>query len=138
MFENVSEAVDFDLEYQTLAAPVVSSIWRLMAQKNAPVLVGVCGRSRAGKTVTAHAIVRALSDNEISCLHVRLDDWIVPVTERGADCTAETRNRIEAMPSIIKALRAGAMITGARLRCSNSRTRPGGGLRPSRPLGYRA
>ena len=110
MFENVSEAVDFDLEYQTLAAPVVSSIWRLMAQKNAPVLVGVCGRSRAGKTVTAHAIVRALSDNEISCLHVRLDDWIVPVTERGADCTAETRNRIEAMPSIIKALRAGAII----------------------------
>ncbi len=110
MFENVSEAVDFDLEYLALAAPVVASIRRLMAGKDAPILVGVCGRSRAGKTVTAHAIVRALAEDEIACLHVRLDDWIVPTGERVVNCTAEARNRVDAMPNVVEALRAGASV----------------------------
>ena len=47
MFETVSEAVDFDIEYGTLAAPVVAVIRRLMDGKRTPVLVGVCGPCRA-------------------------------------------------------------------------------------------
>jgi len=106
MFEDVSEAVDFDLEYQAVADPVVASIRRLMEVKDTPILVGVCGR--AGKTVAAHAIVSALTEDEIACLHVRLDDWIVPIGERGANCTPEARNRVDAMPGVVQALRAGA------------------------------
>lgn len=110
MFENVSEAVDFDLKYQSLAAPVVASIRRLMERENAIVLVGVCGRSRAGKTVAAHSIVRALTEDGIGCLHVRLDDWIVPVAERAINLSAEARNRVNAMPGVVEALRAGASV----------------------------
>jgi len=110
MFENVSEGVDFDLEYQTLASPIIASILSLIDRKSAPILVAVCGRSRAGKTVFAHAIVRVLIEDEIACLHVRLDDWIVPETERGANCSAEARNRVDAMPSVVEALRAGASV----------------------------
>jgi uridine kinase len=110
IFENVAEAVDFDLEYHALAAPVVASIRRLMDGKDAPVLIGVCGRSRAGKSVAAHAIVRALTEDEIACLCVRLDDWILPAVGRGTDCTAEARNGVDAMPSIVRALRAGSSV----------------------------
>ncbi len=110
MFEDVSEAVDFDLEYQAVAGPVVASIRRLMEVKDTPILVGVCGRSRAGKTAAAHAIVRVLTEDGIACLHVRLDDWIVPAGEREANCTTEARNRIDAMPSVVQALRAGAAV----------------------------
>lgn len=110
IFESVSEAVDFDLEYLALAAPVVASIRRLMDGKGAPVLVGVCGRSRAGKSVAAHAIVRALTEDKIACLCVRLDDWILPAVERGTDCTVEARNRVDAIPSIVKTLRAGSSV----------------------------
>jgi mannose-1-phosphate guanylyltransferase / phosphomannomutase len=110
MFENVAEAVDFDIQYQTLAAPVVASIRRLMNMKVAPIVVGVCGRSRAGKTTLAHAIVRTLTEDGTACLHVRLDDWIVPAGERDANCTAEARNRVEAIPNVVEALRLGTTI----------------------------
>jgi mannose-1-phosphate guanylyltransferase / phosphomannomutase len=110
MFENVAEAVDFDIQYQTLAAPVIASIRRLINVKVAPVLVGVCGRSRAGKTAMAHAIVRTLTEDGIACLHVRLDNWIMPAGEREANCTAEARNRVEVMPSVVEALRLGTTI----------------------------
>jgi len=110
MFDNVSEAVDFSLEYVSLAAPVVSAIKRLMDGASRPLVLGVCGRSRAGKSVTAHAIVRALAEQDIACLHVRLDDWIVPAADRGPDCSAEFRNRVPEMPNLVRALRMGRSV----------------------------
>jgi mannose-1-phosphate guanylyltransferase / phosphomannomutase len=111
MFENVGEAVAFDLEYQALAAPIVSSIKGFLAgATGVPVFVGVCGRSRSGKTVAAHAIVRALSEDGIACLRVRLDDWIVPEAERDANSSPLSRNRVETMPGMLEALRAGSIV----------------------------
>ena len=110
MFENVSEAVDFELECLALAAPIVASVNRLIEEKGAPLLVGVCGRSRAGKTTLAHAIFRALAADGTTCLSVRLDDWILPAAERAAHGTAEGRNRADAIPSVVEALRAGASV----------------------------
>ncbi len=111
MFENVLEAVSFDLEYRTLAEPVVTSIRRSISQKkDVPIVVGVCGRSRAGKTIAAHAIVRSLTEDGIACLQVRLDDWIVPLADRGEKCSAEDRNRVTALPGVVRALRAGATV----------------------------
>lgn len=110
MFENVAEAVNFDIQYQALAAPVIASIRRLMNVKDASVLVGVCGRSRAGKTVAAHAIVRMLTEDGVPCLHVRLDNWIVPAAERTKNCSVEDRQRIDAMPSVVEALRSGTSV----------------------------
>jgi len=110
IFENVAEAVDFDLEYREFAAPVVASVQQLLNGKGSAVLVGVCGRSRAGKTVAAHAIVRALSEDGTPSLHVRLDDWIVPELERGLNSPAKSRHRIDAMPGVIEALRTGRKV----------------------------
>src|SRR5262249_35233906 len=72
--------------------------------------VAVCGRSRSGKSVIAHALVRALQEDGARCLHVRLDDWIMPAAERGPDDTAETRNRVERLPAIVASLRRGEAI----------------------------
>ncbi len=110
MFENVSEAVDFDIDYDALAAPVLAAIRPLINGKSAPVLVGVCGRSRAGKTAATHAIVRALTEQGVPSLHVRLDHWIVPAADRGSNSPAEVRNRVEAIPEVVRTLRAGASV----------------------------
>lgn len=107
MFESVSEAVDFDIKYSAFAAPAIVAIRDLISHKGNPPVVAVCGRSRAGKSTVAHAIVRELTEHNLSCLHVRLDDWIVPAAERAANCSAEARNRVEAMPDLLHALRAG-------------------------------
>jgi uridine kinase len=110
MFQDVGEAVDFDIGYSALAAPVVAAIRFLIGQKGAPVLVGVCGRARSGKTTAAHAIVRMLTEEGLSCLHVRLDDWIMPAVNRRQNSTGEIRNRVDLLPDILRALRAGASV----------------------------
>jgi histidinol-phosphate phosphatase family protein len=107
MFATVSEAVDFAIGYQSFASPALTAIRAKRSGKTTPCLVGVCGRSRAGKSVLAHAIARALADEGIPCLRVRLDDWIIPAAERRAGACAEARSRIDVLPGVIAALRAG-------------------------------
>jgi histidinol-phosphate phosphatase family protein len=113
MFETVSEAVEFGIGYRALADPVVAGIRRVMERGTTPVLVGVSGRSRAGKTAVAHAINRSLIEDGVPGLHVRLDDWIMSAAERPCAC-AETRNRVDALPGVVAALRAGATVTAPR------------------------
>jgi histidinol-phosphate phosphatase family protein len=108
MFETVLEAVKLSCGYRSLAEPVMAQIRQRMDRK--PVLVGVSGRSRAGKSVLAHGIVRSLLDDGVSCLHVRLDDWIVPASKREAGASAEARNSVGALASVVSALRAGMKV----------------------------
>jgi histidinol-phosphate phosphatase family protein len=107
MFENVSEAIAFGIGYRRLAAAVLDQIRVLIGQVRKPVLVALCGRSRAGKTVLAHAVARSLIEDQVPCLCVRLDNWIMPVAERGPRTSAEVRNRVEVLPAVIAAMRAG-------------------------------
>ena len=111
MFESVSEAVDFELEYETLAAPIVSRIRELATKSGRQLVIGVCGRSRAGKTVVAHAIARVLREGGLPCLHVRLDNWIMPAQDRTPDCSAEARNRVDVLRDVVQSLRAGTRVT---------------------------
>jgi mannose-1-phosphate guanylyltransferase / phosphomannomutase len=74
------------------------------------VLVGVSGRSRSGKSATAHAVVRALSEEGTASLQVRLDDWITPAAQRDPRASAETRARVDLLPQVVAALRAGASV----------------------------
>src|SRR5689334_15242514 len=69
MFEDVGEAVRFALAYRELAAPLVKTMRERTAR---PLVVAVCGRSRSGKSVIAHALARTLQEDGTSCLHVRL------------------------------------------------------------------
>ena len=111
MFDTVSEAVEFGLGYRALAAPVVADIRRAMERGTTPVVVGVSGRSRAGKTAVAHAVIRSLIEEGVSGLHVRLDDWIMSAAERAPGASAETRNRVDALPGVVAALRAGTTLS---------------------------
>ena len=110
MFSDVSEAVDFQISYKELAASVAPAIKDRGNATGVPVLVGVCGRSRAGKSCVAHAIVRDLTEHGQRCLHVRLDHWIVPATERILNGSAESRNRVEVLPALVRALRIGTVV----------------------------
>ncbi len=110
MFESVSEAVEFGIRYRALAAPVVADIRRVMERSTKPVMVGVSGRSRAGKTAAAHAVIRCLIEDGVAGLHVRLDDWIMPAPEREGAASVETRYRVDKVSSVVSALRDGKSI----------------------------
>ena len=110
MFDNVSEAVDFNTGYDALVAPIVATMLARMRRKTAPFIIGVCGRSRSGKSTAAHAIARVLIEQGVSCMHVQLDDWIVPASNRKPSSSVESRNRVDAMPEIVRALRDGKLV----------------------------
>ncbi len=110
MFADVREAVGFCLSYRRIAEPVRAAL-RARAQIASPLLVAVCGRSRSGKTVVAHAVARSLAEDGIAALHVRLDDWIIPVDDRVPNTDAEARSRVDALPAIIDSLRNGRTVT---------------------------
>jgi histidinol-phosphate phosphatase family protein len=109
MFDDVGDATRFALGYEVLAAPLEQAMRKDFGRR--PIIVGICGRSRSGKSVVAHALVRRLRERGADCLHVRLDDWIMPAAERKPADTAEVRNRVERLPAILAALRAGQPIT---------------------------
>jgi mannose-1-phosphate guanylyltransferase / phosphomannomutase len=109
MFDDVGEAVRFALGYRSLAEPLVAAVHERAAAP--PFLVGICGRSRSGKSVIAHALVRALREGGTTALHVRLDDWIMPAAERGSHDTAEIRNRVDRLPAIFASLRNAETLT---------------------------
>jgi mannose-1-phosphate guanylyltransferase / phosphomannomutase len=110
MFEDVVEAVDFCVTYRALSEPIVSAMRRHPKCRSAPFVIAVGGRSRAGKSVMAHALQRSLSEDGYDCLRVRLDDWITPVGERAANSDAEARHRVSLMPEVIRGLRGGKSV----------------------------
>ena len=107
MFDDVADAVRFALSYKSLAAPLVTAI----GAHRRPLLVGICGRSRSGKSAVAHALVRALTEAGENPLLVRLDEWVQPAAERRPDQGAEVRNRVDRLPAILAALRRGEAVT---------------------------
>jgi histidinol-phosphate phosphatase family protein len=109
MFDDVGDAVRFALAYPEFAAPLVKAIEARTAA--GPMLVAICGRSRAGKSVIAHALMRILRESGKKPLLVRLDDWIQPAAERGPHDTAEIRNRVDRLPAIVAALGRGERVT---------------------------
>ena len=76
-----------------------------------PCIVGISGRSQAGKSTIAHALARSLIEDGISCLRVRLDNWIRPAEERTPHADAEARNRVAELPAILVALRTGTPVS---------------------------
>jgi mannose-1-phosphate guanylyltransferase/phosphomannomutase len=109
MFDDVSEAVQFGVSYGAMASPLLE-VMRHRPSRT-PFMIGIGGRSRSGKSVLAHAVARALRERGDNCLHVRLDDWIMPPAERGAGDRAEIRNRVDRLPAIVAALRGGRPLT---------------------------
>ena len=111
MFEDVVEAVNFCINFRRLAAPIVATMRNRPKRGSAPFVIAVGGRSRAGKSIIAHALLRALSEEGYECLRVRLDDWIMPAADRPANSDGETRHRVDTMPEVVSGLRAGRTLT---------------------------
>jgi mannose-1-phosphate guanylyltransferase/phosphomannomutase len=128
----VHDAVDFAVSYRSLAEPIIAAI--RARQAGGPVVVGICGRSRAGKSVIAHALARTLAEDGETALHVRLDDWIMPAAERGPTDTAEIRNRADRLPDIVAALRRREAVTAPGY---NAATRVAGPPVTYDPAGHR-
>jgi mannose-1-phosphate guanylyltransferase / phosphomannomutase len=110
MFENALEAVDFCVTYRALAEPIANAMRNRPKGRSVPFVVAIGGRSRAGKSVVAHALLRSLSEDGYDCLRVRLDDWIVPVNERAANSNAEAHHRVSLMPEVVFGLRSGKTV----------------------------
>ena len=92
--EDLPQAVALVLE----SVPVVESLADEIAAKAAGevdrrgVLIG--GLARAGKSTSAFRLRRALRKRGVRALCVRLDDWIVPASERPANSTLQERYRM--------------------------------------------
>jgi mannose-1-phosphate guanylyltransferase / phosphomannomutase len=111
MFENVVEAVDFCTTYRMAADPIIRAMRNHPSGDSAPFIIAIGGRSRAGKSVIAHALLRTLREQGYDCLRVRLDDWIVPAADRKTNFDAEARHRVSLMPDVVRGLRAGKTVT---------------------------
>ena len=83
MFANVVEAVDFAVSYRALGQRVIDMM-HLPTDPERPLMIGVCGKSRSGKSVLAHAVERTLRDEGHVCLRVSLDNWMMPLAQRSA------------------------------------------------------
>ncbi|MCF8477559.1 MAG: histidinol phosphate phosphatase, partial [Pseudolabrys sp.] len=101
---------DFCIDYRAIAEPVLAAIGQ-HPRTASPLIVAVCGRSRSGKTIVAHAVARSLADAGTAALHVRLDDWIMPAADRRPGDDAEMRSRIDLLPGIVDSLRDGRAVT---------------------------
>ena len=111
MFEDLAEAVTFILGYPAMAAPVMEALKARPRSPQRPLVLAMCGHSRAGKSSLAHAVERVLDEAGGRPLRVGLDQWILPEAERGANSLAEARNRVEVYRRILSDLRAGKTVT---------------------------
>ena len=107
-FWDVAEAVGFALDYRRLAEPVLRHLGPASSRRR---VVAVCGQARSGKSTLAHALARALFDDGVRTLHVRLDDWVVPLHERRPEMDAIARNRVDRYRELITCLAGGGAVT---------------------------
>ena len=104
IFADVAEAVDFVVNYRTLGQQVVDTMHLPVAFER-PVMIAICGKSRSGKSVVAHAVERLLSEQGQNCLRVPLDGWIMPSAQRGQPSAVLERVQIRALHSVLVDLR---------------------------------
>jgi mannose-1-phosphate guanylyltransferase/phosphomannomutase len=104
MFADVSEAVDFAVNYRAIGEQIVSTI-PLKRDFKPPFMVAICGITRSGKSVTAHAIERIFNEQGHNCLRVPLDGWIMPIDQRSPASTALERVQIREIHGVLADLR---------------------------------
>ncbi|MBX5168405.1 HAD-IIIA family hydrolase [Rhizobium sp. NZLR1b] len=105
IFDTVYDAVRFQCSYQDIGHELSGAIHQRLSNGAGPLLVGICGRSRSGKSTLAHAVERLLSEAGRRVARLELDRWILPLEHRRPDMNAEERNRVELYPEIISMLR---------------------------------
>ncbi|TBZ11406.1 HAD-IIIA family hydrolase [Rhizobium leguminosarum] len=110
VFDTVYDAVRFQCSYQDIGQALFSAIDARLSNAAGPLLVSICGRSRSGKSTSAHAVQRILSEAGRRVLRLELDRWILPLEHRRPDMNAEERNRVEFYPEIVRMLRQSGQV----------------------------
>lgn len=104
IFRDVFEAVRFSIHGISNARSLVEKLSRVASEKNDTVLVGICGISRAGKSILSVFLKRELNSIGLQTLHLHLDDWILPRSQRSTNSIVEDRAQVKLYPKIIKNL----------------------------------
>jgi mannose-1-phosphate guanylyltransferase / phosphomannomutase len=110
IFSDVREAVDFVINGVPEAKSSAEKITEMVEKSSKTVLVGVSGLTRSGKSTFAHAVLKELREKGTTALHLRLDDWILPVSKRGPGSKAEERLQVDKYRELINKLLAGEEI----------------------------
>lgn len=82
-FDNLKDAVDFILDnpYADLYKRMHKAFRN---SKTSPMVVGVAGQSRSGKSTLVTYLMRKLAEDGVQSIRMPLDQWILPKTERKA------------------------------------------------------
>ena len=107
IFSDIFEAVNYALFGISQTKDLTDKIIKKLSRQKNVLLIGVCGISRAGKSTYAHSLLKRLKFCKVQALHIRLDDWIVPLSQRRTYSKVEERLQTFLYPKIIEQLLSG-------------------------------
>lgn len=123
--EAVSLLLDPDDGIRALAGEILAGV-----QAGQKITVTMGGLSRSGKSVAAFQLRRMLREEGCAAVWVKLDDWLVPASQRPNECRLTERYRLTEAQAQIQRMRAGA---GIEAPGYDPRTR----ATTARPVAYR-
>ncbi len=112
VFDNVLDAVTYVVRSIPGIAESAEKIVAALRVKD-PYVIGVCGYARAGKSTYSHSLVKALAKLGVRVLHVRLDDWIVPKSERKPGMPSPERSKTDVYPQLFSKVIRGERVEAA-------------------------
>jgi len=110
IFDDVAQATRFAVHGFRPATTFADEVKSTIEEHKDIYMIGICGLSCSGKSTFAHALVREFRKWGIETLHIRLDDWIVPKSQRKPGSTAEDRNQTHLYSLLFEKLLAGEVI----------------------------
>jgi D,D-heptose 1,7-bisphosphate phosphatase len=110
-FDNLEQAVHFIID-DPLAAACNTIFKKISEQETGKGTQVVCvgGLSRSGKSTLASRFAFACKSKRLSLLHIHLDDWLLPASERQAGMSVKQRYRLEKIGKDLESLFKGEMI----------------------------
>ena len=111
IFRDVLEAVRFAVDGIPNARTLVAKLDRIASEKDDTVLVGICGIPRSGKSILSVFLKRELEIIDLQTLHIHLDDWILPRSQRRINSIVEERTQVQLYPRIIENLLSGESVS---------------------------
>ena len=107
--EDLSEAVSLVLDEDEAVNQLAATVAERVA-KDGRAIVAIGGLSRSGKSVTTFRLRRALRALGHDATWVKLDDWLVPASQREEGSTVTTRYDLNAIAAAAGKLLAGESV----------------------------
>jgi histidinol-phosphate phosphatase family protein len=104
--EDLSQAVSLLLDEDPAIAAILERV-DACASSSSPLCILIGGLARSGKSTTAFRLRRALRERGSEALCVRLDDWLLPASERPEGSVLLQRYRVDELTRDLCQLAAG-------------------------------